>query len=317
MVSGSTVCEPTLAERNAAVAVAATTLWVSPESPRPVDRPIVGDQADPAAWAAALDRRARLDLHGRILTQLLLGEPVLVVGERDGWAEVCAPWQPNVGDSRGYRGWVRSAHLGDSLPATGLTATVTVPSTMLVTGDRAVAVSWATRLPMFDSAGARIEVALPGGITGLLDPAAVALRTGVSRFDAEAPVRLARQFVGLDYLWGGTTGWGLDCSGLVHQAFRSNGIAVPRDAADQQRACLPVDLADVRPGDLYFFGKAGRITHVGFATSTGADEPRTMLHAPEESRYVEDTALALDRVSALVSAGRVTNPTWLPDGNSF
>jgi gamma-D-glutamyl-L-lysine dipeptidyl-peptidase len=309
-----------MAERRAAVAVAATTLWISPESHRPVDRAIVRDEADAAAWAAALDRPARLDLHGRILSQLVLGEPVVVLAENEGWAEVCAPWQPSESDPRGYRGWVRSAHLGDPMPATGLIATVTVPSTMLVTADRAVAVSWATRLPVFESAGPRIEVALPGGVTGLLDPVDVSIRSASAappELDPLAPVRSARQFVGLDYLWGGTTGWGLDCSGLVHQAFRSHGVRMPRDAADQQRACEPVDLAGVRPGDLYFFGKDNRITHVGFATSSGSQETRTMLHAPEESRYVEDVALAPERLSGLVSAGRVTNLTWLPDGNSF
>ena len=50
-----------------------------------------------AAWVEVLDAEGnadrRLGLHGRTLTQLLVGEPVEVLEERDGWARVVAPWQ--------------------------------------------------------------------------------------------------------------------------------------------------------------------------------------------------------------------------------
>jgi cell wall-associated NlpC family hydrolase len=70
----------------------------------------VADQPDDAAWLSGLSATDRLGLHGRTLTQLLSGEPVIVREERDGWAHVVAPWQPVPGQD-GYRGWVRSAHL--------------------------------------------------------------------------------------------------------------------------------------------------------------------------------------------------------------
>ena len=119
----------------------------------------------------------------------------------------------------------------------------------------------------------------------------------------------ARQFLDVRYLWGGTSGWGLDCSGLVHLTYRSFGVLVPRDAHDQAAAekVEDVPLDAVRPGDLYFFARPGeRIYHVGFVTRPVADDgTRWMLHAPEGGELIEDVPLAPHRVDHLVSAGRV------------
>src|SRR5215210_6963031 len=49
------------------------------------------------------------------------------------------------------------------------------------------------------------------------------------------PLTEARSYLGCPYEWGGLTQGGLDCSGLVHIAFRRAGVSVPRDA-DQQEA---------------------------------------------------------------------------------
>jgi len=98
---------------DAEVGVAVATVWRSPDSPRPVDEPATRDLPDVAAWAAAMDAEVRLGLHGRTETQLLMGEPVIVLAERDGWSQVLAPRQPSSADERGYPGWVRSAHLAE------------------------------------------------------------------------------------------------------------------------------------------------------------------------------------------------------------
>jgi hypothetical protein len=110
----------------------------------------------------------------------------------------------------------------------------------------------------------------------------------------------ARKHLGLRYLWGGTSPYGLDCSGLVHTTYRRAGIVVPRDAHEQWAAAEPVALGEEQPGDLYFFARAdGRVFHVGFVTG-----PRTMLHAPETGTLLEDAPLAAHRVETLFAAGR-------------
>jgi cell wall-associated NlpC family hydrolase len=112
------------------------------------------------------------------------------------------------------------------------------------------------------------------------------------------PVALARGFVGIPYLWGGLGRDGIDCSGLVHLAFRAVGVRVPRDAADQALRAVPV--ADPRPGDLWFFGRYDEpVSHVGFVTETG------ILHASDAASAVVEEPLSDARRATLLGAGRL------------
>ncbi|MFM8545062.1 MAG: NlpC/P60 family protein [Vulcanococcus sp.] len=76
------------------------------------------------------------------------------------------------------------------------------------------------------------------------------------------------------YLWGGTLGPDFDCSGLIQAAYASAGIWSPRAAYPQERVCQPVPVAPGcyglrRPGDLIFFGRPQRCTHVGLYVGDG------------------------------------------------
>ncbi len=120
--------------------------------------------------------------------------------------------------------------------------------------------------------------------------------------DRVAVLAEASTHLGLQYLWGGMSPWGLDCSGLVHHSYRRAGVVVPRDAYAQQAAATPVPLGEEQPGDLYFFAREdGRVFHVGFVTGRFR-----MLHAPETrgGGLIEDVELPEERRARLSSAGR-------------
>ena len=88
----------------------------------------------------------------------------------------------------------------------------------------------------------------------------------------EATLELSKRFLGLPYLWGGTSSFGYDCSGFVQMLCRRRGVVIPRDAKPQAHweGMMPVERADLKPGDLLYIGRSlERITHTGMYLGDG------------------------------------------------
>ncbi len=105
-------------------------------------------------------------------------------------------------------------------------------------------------------------------------------------------VGIAERYLGVHYVWGGTTPAGFDCSGLAMYCYAQIGITLPRTSSVQFHAgaYIPPDRLDLlKPGDLVFFGRNGnpsRIHHVAIYAGGG-----DMIEAPYTGGWVWRSSL--------------------------
>lgn len=94
-------------------------------------------------------------------------------------------------------------------------------------------------------------------------------------------VDIAKNYIGVPYVWGGTTPEGFDCSGLVQYVFREAGIKLPRTSAEQGKVGEYIEKEDLKPGDLVCFPG-----HIGIYVGEGQ-----FLHAPDVGQKVRINSL--------------------------
>lgn len=101
----------------------------------------------------------------------------------------------------------------------------------------------------------------------------------------EALIKTAQDFIGVPYLWGGTSSdKGFDCSGLTMTVYQLNGLDLPRNSAKQYESGAPVEkIRDLQKGDLVFFAlkQKNRVSHVGVYIGDGY-----FIHASSQGKII-------------------------------
>lgn len=99
--------------------------------------------------------------------------------------------------------------------------------------------------------------------------ASTSTATSTASASASAITSYALTFLGVPYVWGGTTPSGFDCSGLVQYVYSHFGINLGRTTYTQQYAGTKISVASAQAGDLYFWGSYGSAYHVAIALGGG------------------------------------------------
>lgn len=76
-------------------------------------------------------------------------------------------------------------------------------------------------------------------------------------------VNTAKKYLGVPYVYGGSTPSGFDCSGFINYVFNQYDIDLPRTAADMYKVGKPVKKGELQPGDLVFFKAGSKVSHAG------------------------------------------------------
>jgi gamma-D-glutamyl-L-lysine dipeptidyl-peptidase len=260
-----------------------------------------------------------------VVSQAIYGSNVRLLEARGEWSKIQTPDR--------YRGWTPSRYLrivlaGDGYATAGSTVKVqsifaNVYAEPDVTKHKPViTVPFETRLEIAQGAAQNsgkpdkpapegwLRVRLPGLTTAWIQTGDVI--SDPKPLSIPESIELAKHFLGIPYLWGGTSSFGFDCSGFTQMLVRARGITMPRDA-DQQAAwngVTPVKRDDLQPGDLLFFGSSDKnITHTGMFIGDGQ-----FIHDSTNGHPVVQISKLDDEpwTKVLVACRRVKTPKSMP-----
>ncbi len=192
-------------------------------------------------------------------SQLLFGEEIIILDRYKEWA-LCE----TIPDK--YQGWIdtKQVTILNQDAGVGIKSSFLSSKTAWATSSKeSVLLSFGSPLPDYEKGTFYF-----GTIKYKLEKP---YSTSKQKLKQEEIINLAKLFLGVPYLWGGKSFFGIDCSGFVQLIFRVSGYELPRDSGDQSKIGQNVDfIHESQPGDLAFFAnEEEKITHVGIILENG------------------------------------------------
>lgn len=290
-------CEKPAKTATYKVNVVVTNMWKYPNQTRSLDRPSLAYPVDMPKWLGSMTTSQKRWLTDRTDTQAVFGEEVSLLTTGSSWYQIAAKNQYVPYQKEGYPGWIPKSHITKVTKdySDCAVAVVTAKTAALYNPDtkkRFMDISYSTILPVIKAEGDWLHLQTPANGIKLLHKsmAKTAKNYAAVKKPTQADiVNNAKKFLGLPYLWAGTSAYGFDCSGIIYAVYKNYGMLIPRDSFYQATKGTAVSKQNLQPGDLVFFaynGGRGKVYHVGIYIGSGK-----MIHAPNSSSNVRIEAL--------------------------
>jgi cell wall-associated NlpC family hydrolase len=280
------------------------------DSIRVLPDPQLGDRLYGIVAVSVGNVRSNPRHSAELATQAMMGTVAKLLKKQGGWCYVQLPDK--------YLGWLEDAAMKIT-NAAGVESWKSAPK-VIATNYFAIVREQPgnTSLPVRDAvagalmkqlhvSGQWVAVELPDGRSGYIEKSNVEEYghwKNTRRLTPENIEKTAKMFLGVPYLWGGTSPKGMDCSGFTKTVYRLNGLELSRDADKQAEGGEEVkpgqSFENLKKGDLLFFGRKGtqekpeRITHVGiflekleFINTPGGSWVKMNSFDPSASNYSE------------------------------
>ncbi len=286
-------------------------------------QPALGEKRFGVVSVSVANIRTKPGHDNELATQALLGTPLKILKREQGWLYVQTPDE--------YLGWTddkiilfNQSEYENWLNQPKIIVTTTYSHSYASTVDKNEVVSDIVAGNIFKLEGEQgkyYHVEYPNGKSAFVlkddsRPLEEWLRN--AKDTPETIIATAKRFMGVPYLWGGTSTKAMDCSGFTKIVYFLNGVMLPRDASQQALVGEPVSIADnyqhLKKGDLVFFGRKAtperneKVTHVGIYLDNkkfiheGGDV-RINSFNPADENYSEHRTTSLLRAARVIGVG--------------